>query len=342
MSRNMITANSSFFKHVLSMMDEDVAEKVSSSKRYIATNDEDKNWLQNLNIGYSFRIARDAYALLLYLKSQDYLCLINIEKKSNRIPFLLEEILVNAGLITVLGSEGYLTPKVPHALQLRICDEVMYDTKAIDYHGHQWEDIKMLFPTVYCYKINLENEDVDIRENINLFYQILCQIIFEFDAGNNPYTNDLKSIWEKIFYEGTLSKINYKSLLMSYIALTWDISYLYLYQCIEDKFACNSVRSLHKRLGVEIPEQDLSRVLYEELSWQPRDLEGIESIIKECSNSLGIDLLKELALEEGLAKYIYSIRNSIVHETKAAKIPLEDNSKWEKLIKGILYILMDI
>lgn len=81
MSRNMITANSSFFKHVLSMMDEDVAEKVSSSKRYIATNDEDKNWLQNLNIGYSFRIARDAYALLLYLKSQDYLCLINIEKK---------------------------------------------------------------------------------------------------------------------------------------------------------------------------------------------------------------------------------------------------------------------
>ena len=323
-------------------MDEDVAEKVSSSKRYIATNDEDKNWLQNLNIGYSFRIARDAYALLLYLKSQDYLCLINIEKKSNRIPFLLEEILVNAGLITVLGSEGYLTPKVPHALQLRICDEVMYDTKAIDYHGHQWEDIKMLFPTVYCYKINLENEDVDIRENINLFYQILCQIIFEFDAGNNPYTNDLKSIWEKIFYEGTLSKINYKSLLMSYIALTWDISYLYLYQCIEDKFACNSVRSLHKRLGVEIPEQDLSRVLYEELSWQPRDLEGIESIIKECSNSLGIDLLKELALEEGLAKYIYSIRNSIVHETKAAKIPLEDNSKWEKLIKGILYILMDI
>lgn len=338
----MITANSSFFKHVLSMMDEDVAEKVSSSKRYIATNDEDKNWLQNLNIGYSFRIARDAYALLLYLKSQDYLCLINIEKKSNRIPFLLEETLVNAGLITVLGSEGYLTPKVPHALQLRICDEVMYDTKAIDYHGHQWEDIKMLFPTVYCYKINLENEDVDIRENINLFYQILCQIIFEFDAGNNPYTNDLKSIWEKIFYEGTLSKINYKSLLMSYIALTWDISYLYLYQCIEDKFACNSVRSLHKRLGVEIPEQDLSRVLYEELSWQPRDLEGIESIIKECSNSLGIDLLKELALEEGLAKYIYSIRNSIVHETKAAKIPLEDNSKWEKLIKGILYILMDI
>lgn len=337
----MKTANSSFFKHILSMMDEDVAEKVSSSIRYVATNDEDKNWLRNLNIRHSFRIARDAYALLLCLKSEDYLCLINIEKKSNGIPFLLDETLVNAGLITVLGSEGYLTPKVPHALQLRIYDEVMYDTEAIDYHGHQWEDIKMLFPTVYCYKINLENEDVEIRENMNLFYQILCQIIFEFDAGNNPYTDDLKSIWEKIFYEGILSKINYKNLLMSYIALTWDISYLYLYQCLEDQFACNSVRSLHKRLGVGIPEQDLSRVLYEELSWQPRDLEGIESIIKGCSNSLGIDLVKELALEEGLAKYIYSVRNSIVHETKAAKIPLEDNSKWEKLIKGILYILME-
>lgn len=341
MSRNMKTANSLFFKNILSVMDEDIAEKVSPAIRYITTNNEDKNWLQNLIIRHSFRIARDAYALLLCLKSEDYICLVNIEKKSNGIPYLLDEILVNSGLITVLGSEGYLTPKLPHSLQLQIYDKVMYDTETIDYHGHQWEDIKMLFPSVYCYKINLEYGDVEIRENMNLFYQILCQVVYEFDAGNNPYTDDLKYVWEKIFYEGKLSNINYKSILMSFIALTWDISFLYLYQCLEDKFACNSVRSLHKKLGVGISEQDLSRVLYEELSWQPRDLEGIESIIKECSNPLGIELLKELALEQGLAKYIYSIRNSIVHETKAAQIPLEDNSKWEKLIKGILYILMD-
>lgn len=342
MSRNMIEANKAFFSNIQSMLDEDLAKQVLDSRRYIATNSEEKVWLQSLIIKYSFRMSRDSFALLLCLDHDDYLCLVNIGTIDGKLSPHLTEVSVNAGLITVLGAEGYLTSKVDRERQLSIYNSVMYETSNIKYHGHHWADIMNLFLPVCCYKINLDGEDFDIRENVNAFYQILCQAVFEADIGNNPYTEELKNAWAKIFYEGVLSKINYKNLLMSYIALTWDISYLYLYQCIEDKFACEAVRSLHKRLGVGISELDLNNILYEELTWQPKDIEGIEKIIDKCPNSRGVNLIQTVADKENLAKYIYKLRNSIVHETKDARIPLNDDHKWGKVIEGILYLLLEI
>ena len=343
MSRNMIEANKAFFSHIQSMLDEDLAKQVPDSIRYIATNDEEKTWLKSLAIKHSFRISKDAFALLLCFEHNNFLCLVNVGAIESKLPPRFTEVSVNAGVITVLGAEGYLTSKIDRARQLQIYDNVMYNTSEdAEYHGHHWTDIMNLFLPVYCYKLNLEGEDFDIREDTNAFYQILCQAVFEADAGNNPYTEQLKNVWEKIFYEGALSKINYKNILMSYIALTWDISYLYLYQCIEDKFACEAVRPLHTRLGLSISELDLSRVLYDELSWQPKDIEGIERIINKCPNTRGVDILQTVAGEEKLSKYIYSLRNSIVHETRDSKIPINDDPKWDKVIEGILYLLLEI
>lgn len=234
-----------------------------------------------------------------------------------------------------------LTSKMDRERQLQILDKVMYDTTEVEYHGHYWNDIMDFFLPVHCYQINLNEVDVDIRENINVFYQILCQAMFEASAENNPYTKKSKNVWGKIFYEGSLSEINFKNLLMSYIALTWDITYLYLYQCLEDRFACEAVRPLLGRLNVDITESDLNTLLYEELSWQPRDLDGIEKILKKYPVAKGVSLLQELAGEENLSKYIYSLRNSIVHESKDARIPLNDNSTWENVIEGILYLLLE-
>lgn len=341
MARNMKETNIACFANIQLLLDESLTEKVPSCTRYICTNEEEKIWLKLLKIKYSFRFSRDSFALLLCLNQCNYLCLINMGGEDCKLPSCLEEIPVNAGLVTVLGAEKFLFYKVSRRQQLQILDEILYDTSAIDYHGHQCDDI-MKFFSVHCYQIVGENEDVDIRENINMFYQILCQAVFEFDLANNPYTQVSKEAWEKSFYEGTLSKINFKSLLMAYTALTWDIAYLYLYQCLEDKFTCEAVRSLHSHLGVNMTEQELSDLLYQELSWQPRDVEGIESIVNSYADSVGVQFLQKIANEEKLPKFIYSIRNSIVHETKAARIPLEDSTSWENVIAGILYLLLDI
>lgn len=172
----MKETNKLFFSNILSRLEEDLAKRIPNAIRYIATTEDEKIWLKSLRIKYSFRISRDTFALLVYLEHKDYLCLINIGTVDGKLSPCMSDVPVNAGLITVLGSEGYLTPKFDHVRQLQIYENVMYDTSEIvGYQGHQWNEIMDWFPSVHCYKLNLEEEDADIRENLNLFYKVLCQ-----------------------------------------------------------------------------------------------------------------------------------------------------------------------
>lgn len=338
MSRNMKEENAKFFRNVCDSLDSELACRVTDCVRYISTNEEDKEWLKHVLIKHTHRFSKNAYGLLLLLADKEYLCLINTTPCIGKLPEVLGEVVVNAGLATVLGGEGFLTHKTDRTLQSEIFDKVLYDTSD-DYHGHDWNDIERFFPSIYCYQISI-NGDVDVRENVNAFYWILAQVAIEFDMGNNPFSDISGDAWEKSVYEGSLASTQFKNLLLSYTALSWDISYLYLYQCLEDKFAYESVWTLHSKLDVNITPQQLSNMLYDELSWQPKDLDGIERIINRCSpSSKGISMLKKISGEQKLAKFIYSLRNRIVHETRETLIPLTDNERWENAIAGILYLI---
>lgn len=339
----MIEENEKFFSNVCDNLDKELAERVPHCTRYISTNETEKQWLKYVRINRIHRFAKSTYGLLLEHQSKDYLCLINTSPCIGKLPEILHEIDLNAGLATVLGAAGMLTPKPSKPLQLDIYDRVLYQTFD-DYKGHDWEDIRQFFPNAYCYEITSTDERINIRNNINAFYWILSQVAIEFNMGNNPFGLTSKSAWEKIIYEGNPESVQYKNILLSYTALSWDISFLYLYQCLEDKFAYESVYNLHSRLKLEsITPQDFSRMLYDELSWQPKDLDGIERIINKCPpESECIKILKSLSGEQSTAKYIYSMRNGIVHETRETIVPLTDDETWDKVIAGMLYLLKRI
>lgn len=334
--------NEKFFRNICDSLEQELAERVPDCIRYIATSAEDKEWLKHVSIKRVHRFSKNAYGILLVLSEKEYLCLINPNACIGKLPNVLEEVAVSAGLATVLGSEGLLTPQMNQALQSEIYDKVLYETFD-DYHGHEWKEIEQYFPSIHCYKINLSDDAVDIQENTNAFYWILCQVAIEFDMGNNPFSAISKDAWEKIIYEGNLDSTQFKNLLLAYTALSWDISYLYLYQCLEDKFAYESIHTLHSKLGLSISPQTLSSMLYDELSWQPKDLDSIEKIISKCSaESNAIKILKEICGDYTLAKFIYMMRNRIVHETRETLITLTDNESWEKAITGMLYLLKEI
>lgn len=108
----MKKTNADCFANIQSLLDEDLAEKVPNCIRYICTTEEEKIWLKSLSIQYSYRFSRDSFALLLCLNQYNYLCLINIEEEDSKLPPYLEEIPVNAGLVTVLGAEKFLLYKI--------------------------------------------------------------------------------------------------------------------------------------------------------------------------------------------------------------------------------------
>lgn len=334
--------NQKFFRNICDSLNKELAERVPDCIRYIVTNEEDKEWLKHVHTKRVYRFSKNAYGLLLLLSEKEYLCLININACIEKLPDVLEETVVSAGLATVLGAEGLLTPKVGQTLQSEIYDKVLYETFD-DYHGHEWKEIEQYFPSVHCYEIGLKDDAVDIRENTNAFYWVLAQVAIEFDMGNNPFSDISDDAWERIIYEGNLDSIQFKNVLLAYTSLSWDISYLYLYQCLEDKFAYESVQTLHNKLGLGISPQTLSCMLYDELSWQPKDLDGIDKIIERCSSeSNAIKILKSICEDQTPAKFIYSIRNRIVHETRETPIPLTDNERWEKAVAAMLYLLKEI
>ena len=103
------------------------------------------------------------------------------------------------------------------------------------------------------------------------------------------------------------------------------------------------MQKLHSKLDLSITPQDFSNMLYDELSWQPKDLEGIQKIISKCPpESECIKILKSISGKQSMKKYVYSMRNRIVHETREAIIPSTDNETWDKAIAGMLYLLKEI
>lgn len=343
MSRSMIESNTRFFENLALRLDEDLAIRVANSKRYIQTNGEEKEWLKFAALKFSFRFSRDVYALLLSFNSTAYLCLINMFVPYGATLNSITECTVNSGLVTLLGSEGYITPKLDRQRQQQILTYVLYDTSDMEYCGHSWDDIREYFPPIFCYEVQSVPELSDISDNQSVFYKLLSQVVHEFGLSNNPYSEISNGAWEKILYETDISKISFKNLLQAYTALSWDITYLYLYQCLEDKFTIESVYSLHKTLSLSISEQDFSRLLYDELSWQPRDVDSIEKIISRIgTNSKAVQIINEINVEGSPAKFIYRMRNCIVHETRDALLAQNENEKWEKVITGLLYLLIEI
>lgn len=341
MSRNMVETNKKFFDNICNCLDKDLVDRVSAGARYIATNEEEKEWLKHVSIKRIHRFSKNSYGLLLLFSGKEYLCLINTNGCSGKLPDVLQEIAPNAGLITALGSEGLLTPKVNRQQQLEICDRVLYEI-ADDYGGHSWQDIEAYFPHVYCYEICLQEDSVlDVRENKNAFYWILCQVALEFDMGNNPFSDISREAWERIVYEGDFGSTEFKNLLLAYTALSWDITYLYLYQCLEDQFAYKSIATLYRKLDLSVTVQAFNSMLYDELSWQPKDLDGINGILKSYSpEANAIKMLESVSGGGDLAKFVYSTRNRIVHETRETPIPLTADDIWEKTIAGILLLLL--
>ena len=61
------------------------------------------------------------------------------------------------------------------------------------------------------------------------------------------------------------------------------------------------MQKLHSKLDLSITPQDFSNMLYDELSWQPKDLEGIQKIISKCPpESECIKILKSLSGKQSM------------------------------------------
>lgn len=346
MSRNMIKANQKFFSYIMDfILIESLDFDVPDCKRYIKTDESGKEWLKRAKISQCFRFSKNSYAILIEFQGNEYICLINATRQLKQLTDNFEFCEINSGVFTLLGSEGYL--KIKDGIDnFKILDELLYDTTQLneEYCGHELQDIYQYFPNLSLFKLNFDFSENCIKDNVNLFYWVLCNILVQTEIlSNNAYDTITIQAWEKIIFEQSdIDNYNYRCLLLSYCALTWDISYLYLYQCLEDIFMRSAITSLYKRLEIEMPILNFSYLLSDELEWQPKDLDCIQSIVNELDEtSEALKKIRLVSKDADIAKWIYKMRNSIVHKTQETLIAIDDDEQWNNAITGLIYLLIE-
>lgn len=343
--RNMKDANQRFFSSIEeSVLLTDFPYSSSPCIRFIKTDADEKNWLKKIRLSRKFKIARDSYVLVLEYEGADYVCIINEKLQSAEYIDDFEPLEVNSGIFTFLGSEGYLKVS-PGSKITEIVDNILYDTSMIpDYCGHDFRDISSMFSEVLCFKCTLDILKGDFESEENFYYWLLCKIVVQTRLfSNNNYNLGTLTIWEEIIFDLSLfNKVNYRTLLLAYCAITWDISFLYLYQNLEDVFNLSASKALHSKLNTKILHSELCHLLYEELQWQPKDDHCLEKMVAGVGeDSRSISLIREISRSTSASKWIYKTRNSIVHQTTNFGINLDDDDTWNKAISAIVCLIID-
>lgn len=103
----MIDANKKFFENIINSVGDDNVEYIAQCPRYISTDENSKSWLKNAKIKRIHRFSKSTCALLIE-HGEYYICTVNVNVVQAEIDGMVIEP-VNAGLATLLGSEGYLT-----------------------------------------------------------------------------------------------------------------------------------------------------------------------------------------------------------------------------------------
>ena len=346
MSRNMKDANQSFFNHIINSIPAEYSDfNIPNWVRSIKANVIGKAWLKNAVITRSFKFSKNSFAVLIYFEEAEYICLINATQQLKQPVENFELIEINSGVFTLLGSEGFL--KINAGIDSsEIIDKLLYDTSQLngEYTGHELYDIEQYFYKLLLFKLNFNFPECYIKDNANLFYWVICNLLVQMRIlSSNAYNAKTIEAWERIIFEQSeLDRFNYKGLLLSYCALTWDITYLYLYQCLEDIFVKSAATSLYKKLKIEMPISNFSHLLYDELQWQPKDLDCIQSIVDKLDQtSEALVNIKLVSKDMDIAKWIYKMRNSIVHETRETLIAIDDDEQWNNAITGLIYLLIE-
>ncbi len=345
----MKQANTYIFSSLMTFVGQieiDFIQKYEPAKDpYIKTDDYEKEWLKKLKIKKEQQliILQNFTTAYMNFEQQDYFVVIgwfeSVEFEEIIINFSL-----NAGIVTAMLFELKL-PVRQDANVYEILDEILCQNQDSQYSGHDYNDVIKYFDKIQIYKIS---EDSPFKkeqlEKISGFY-----IIKNNHNLSLKFSKETLDIFEKIFLEGS-DNIPYENLLLSLNSTSWKYSFLDIYRCIEQMFSIAKLDELCKNNSISIPLIHFSNEMEKILGWKAKEEDSLANIIDNSSpeaKRLFSEVKTSLggSEDEKIEKFVYKIRNSIVHYRPATqKIALSelDSENWDKLIRGALLVVMNL
>lgn len=334
--RNMRTTNSEAFKLLIQDYEGRVDKTASTGIRYIKTNDSEKEWLQKLKIGDTQLLTQKITACVIDYNGEVYFALIGASIDTHVDPSLLLEVELNAGIITVLLSVGLLNINSSINL-LEFEENILSQHEADDYSGHSYDELLPFLQPVMLYKIPPKSV---FEWDCNIYR--ISTYIFSTETAElslNYKTNTLNQ-FVLIASEG-VQAVPYENIFNSMISVNWKYSFLELYRSIERLFPITDLQEFYKQSNISMPFLDFAAKIEDVLNWKPKEDDAIKKIFDNCREDLKIEIKAWAVKVSGNkdtepSKYIYKLRNSIVHfRAKHENIDCQPDD-WDELVCVLL------
>lgn len=335
----MIEVNKMAFANLIEQFVKKESLAVENAIRYFKTNEEEREWIKIANKIDILFITPNVRIVQLEFGGTNYFAIIGASLDSTVFDdSVIEEIDLNAGIITLLISLGYINLD-KKANYLEFYDNILFQHNDKSYKGHDYNDFIPFLEQVYLFKTpeySIVKTNMISRIACYIFSKNSSQLVLDFD-------NDVTDIISELSLVGS-DNISYKILLSCLFSTTYKHAFLELYRLIERLFPINYLKEFHTISETKLSFLKFSAELENITSWRPKEDDAIEKIFENTKPSVRKyfedfhNSSNELrALKD--SKYFYTLRNSIVH-FRANHLDLELNrGQWNLFLIATLFLL---
>lgn len=337
--RNMIEVNHKAFYNLIEQFTQRQALSVEEGRRYISTNDQEKEWIKITDITDILYVTPSLRLVQIQFKGNIYCAVIGSDLDTSLFDnSIIEETSLNAGVYTLLISLNYvkLDKKVNY---LEFYDSILFQHKDKSYKGHDYNDLVPFLEQVYFFVI----PDFSIikihklsRTACYIFTKNPLQLVLEFSENVLDTISELSLVGS--------DNISYKLLLGCLFSTTYKHAFLELYRLIERLFPINYLKDFYKKSGSKLTFLEFSAELENTTNWRPKEDDAIEKIFDSARLNTRTHFEafhnSSTALQGfNNSKYFYSLRNSIVH-FRANHLEQElNNTQWNLLLLATVIML---
>lgn len=218
------------------------------------------------------------------------------------------------------------------------------------YIGHDLEELIKYLEPVTFFKIS-PNSIYENRLIIEAAYYIASHSQELINPKLEPFLTEFRALFS---HDGNFMKQN---IFWSMTSTHYKHAFLELYRCIESVYTLPRALSLKNKTGLNIAGHLVAKICMEELGWRRKEEDSLFRVLK----LMPISHLQPLALSrlphstsnnwnftvpeaesmaiESLAKFIYKIRNQMVHQFDAENEVAISNDDWHILISLLIAVI---
>lgn len=331
MSRGINTSNRKLFDKLLSHGN----LPLDGVKRYININNDDF-FLHSRLICHITPIIGTQFAIFQHRECSFFCVVGHIGSQFNNAD--LVEITCNEGKYMAILNE--LDLKVNRNISQEDIQENILIDYGVEYSGHDFESIKRFFPQISVYKHN-SISNLEKEQSVLLLHQLAI----DFFCSNEevtllPFDKDCV----QRYLELSVDKGDYvpiENILRSINASTWRYCFLDLYRCIENLYEIGRTleyQEFFENIPIEALHTNLQNRYKGYKPTEDTSIKALCSKLEEAHKAI-LEGCKE-SKDQAEYKYIYGLRNCIVHHRKDTGISIDySDSKWNEIIKFMLSII---